>query len=94
MIPIGCVTEPKNLKTDKFCEPVTANERDAELDFVTGGYLEVKGLKFDFLMSTFGAPVIEGGYKGTYSNMDGCDRDNMGVTSKVVIVDRGGEAKP
>jgi hypothetical protein len=45
MIPIGCVSEPKNLETSNFCEPVTVEERAVEANVKSGGFVDIGGQK-------------------------------------------------
>ena len=41
-------------------------------------------------MSTFGAPIKSGTFKGSLASNSGCDKDAIGEVGEVVIVDRGG----
>ncbi|GMH84234.1 hypothetical protein TrVE_jg7710 [Triparma verrucosa] len=90
-IPIACVDEPKNLKTDKFCLPTSQQERDFEDAIQYGGVAKSSdGIEADFLQAHYGYPLPDGTHSFTLHEGDACESLGEETVSKHVIVKRGG----
>lgn len=90
-VPVACVDEPKNLKTDKFCLPTTQEERDFEEAISYGGVIKSSdGIAADFLQAHYGYPLPEGTNTFGLYEGDACESLGDEKVLKHVLVKRGG----
>ena len=98
-VPVACVEQPKNIKTDKFCLPVSQEERDFEDGVHYGGVVKAKPgneggeeIVVDFLSAHYGHPIPKNDDMAfSLFESDGCEALGPdAAVAKNVIVKRGG----